>query len=69
MICGIYEYFISRFSILWLLLSNESFVLLVEDVRGTGEDARERKRMRRNSVGALGTGWFQPVAKEVLGTG
>ena len=58
MICGIYEYFISQFSILWLLLSNESFVLLVEDARGTGEDARERKRMQRNSVGALGTGWY-----------
>ena len=56
MICGIYEYFISRFSILWLLLSNESFVLLVEDARGTGEDARERERTRWNGRGGL---WYR----------
>ena len=69
MICGIYEYFISRFSILWLLLSNESFVLLVEDARGMGgcegteEDATEQRR------GPWYRLVFQPVAKEVLGTG
>ena len=38
--------FLGRFKILWLILSNESLVLLVEDGRGTGESARERERER-----------------------
>ena len=32
--------FLGRFKILWLILSNELLVLLVEDGRGTGESAR-----------------------------
>ena len=38
--------FLGRFKILWLILSNELLVLLVEDGRGTGESARKRERER-----------------------
>ena len=55
---------------MWLSFSNESLILLVEDGRGTGESERERERMRANARSGL---WyrlvFQPVPKDVLGTG
>ena len=58
--------------ILWLSFSNESLILLVEDGRGTGESERERERERMRANGRSGLWYrlvFQPVPKDVLGTG
>ena len=63
MICGIYRFCIGRFKIFWLF-----FRMIVnttsEDVRGIEEDAG----CEGTDVAAVGTGWNQPVSKEVLGT-